>query len=300
MNLKLESFDWNRYALASTGFFTVYLLLESNLIPQLPHCLSYLACPPWYHELRLTLVSAAYVSCGFAGLKASRLFGGRENFTGRLLFYFSLFLFAYGPIVQILNYLDSLPNPLSDWFSYNVLLPYSGIDIWWGTIAYFLPACALVVCLRSVWDGFDLRSWLIVFLSSGFGLFLAWFSFLYYDPAGGFTTFADAVLNVWVTPFVIFLQVAAGGLLWRTLGRWYVAKAIRALIATYLFLGVVAATIIGTVIFTWLAGLGSASSASSLNLDVPWYVLTTFWRSAFYLFGLVLTQIRPRTTGRYY
>ena len=59
-------------------------------------------------------------------------------------------------------------------------------------------------------------------------------------------------------------------------------------------------TVFSGLIFPWLAGVGSTNSASSLNLDIPYYALNGLNFIVFYLFAMVLTQIKPRTTGRYF
>jgi hypothetical protein len=300
MKLNARAFEWNKYALAMTVFFTAWLILKSNLVPGLPNCLTILTCPTWYQEVRLIVGTPGVVVGALAGLKASRSFGGRKNFTGRILYYFSFFvLFAFGPIYILFIYFDALPNPFSNWLSYNVLLPYSGIDVWESALAYVLPAYALVVSLRSVWDRFDLKSWMIILFSLASSSFLAWFNLLYGNAAGGYTTFLDAVLNVEIVPLLTFVQLAAAGLLWRSLGRWYVAKSVKALIGTYLFLGLVAQIIAG-VLFAWLAGFGSTNPASSPNLDVPYFIASIEAIVAQYAFCMVLTQIKPRTSGRYF
>ena len=300
MNLKLGTFEWNKYALATTGFFILFLVSKLNLLPQLPHCLTFLSCPPEITEFRMVMLSSVYFVGGLAGLKASRSFGGRKNFTGRLLFFFSLLMFALGPVYAFLTYLDALPNPLSNWLSYQVLLPYSGIDLWGQVLAYCLSAYILVVSLRSIWDRYDSRSWLVIFISLAFVLlFVAWFNLVYQNPASGFTTVMDAILWVGIYPFLVFVQLAAGVLLLRSLGKWYVAKSMTALVVLYLFVGVFLQILSG-IVFTLLAGLGSTNPATSLNLDVPYFYTQVIGIFPYYLVCMVLTQIRPRTTSPYF
>ena len=300
MNLRVGAFEWNKYALATTGFFILFLVSKLNLLPQFPHCLTFLSCPPLISEFRAAMFSLTLIVGGVAGLKASRSFGGRKNFTGRLLFFFSLFMFAFGPVQFFLVYLDALPNPLSNWLSFQVLLPYSGMDLWANVLSFCFPAYALVVSLRSIWDRYDSRSWLIIFFSLAFVLlFVAWFDLAYADAAIGFTTVLDAILWVGIYPILVFVQLAAGVLLLRSLGRWYVSKSITAFVVLYLFVGVLFNVLSG-IVFTWIAGFGSTSSASSLNLDLPYFYSQVIGLFPFYLVCMVLSQIRPRVSGPYF
>ena len=306
MTLKLGAFDWNKYALVTTGFFIVAMVLRAvrlTPIPLLPYCPSATSqspgCPVWFVELRAAFQSFMFIIGGMAGLKAAKSFGGRRNFTGRLLFYFSLLLFALGPFYQLSVYLDSMPNPFSSWLSFNVFLPYSGLDFWESNLAYFLPSYALVISLRSVWNRYDMKSWLIIILSVVFALvFGSWFS-LATDASQGLTTLMDAVLFVGIGPLLLFVQLAAAGLLLHNLGRWYVARSIRALVVSYLVLGLVAQTIFWDIIFGPVLGFGT-NSATSSNLDVPFFYWGFVLLITFYLFCMVLTQIKPRTKGPFF
>lgn len=299
MNLKLGWFDWNKYALVITAFFAAFLVAKLSLLPQLPHCL-FLTCPYWFVEFKLSMLAFMFLVAGVAGLKASRSFGGRRNFTGRFLFFFALFMFALGPVYDFLGYLDGLPNPISNWLSVNVFLPYSGIDTWGLVLAFCFPAYALAISLRSVWNTYDRKFWLVAFVSLAFVLICgSWFNLVYYDPASGTTTITDTILWVGIYPFLIFVQLVAGVMLTRSLGKWYVNRSITALVVLYLLFGVIY-DVVSNIIFTWLAGFGSTNSPYALNLDVAFFYIQVIYNFIFYLVCLTLTQIKPRTTGPYY
>ena len=287
MKLNLGGFEFNKYAVAIICLFILFVVMRSiyffigifvDFTTQLPP-------PPLWAPLILETIVA-----GVAGLKASDLFGGRRNFTGRLLFYFSLQIFFYMAFLVYFE-LQSLQLVTSS-FYLQLLFANSGFGLWILGIQFCFPAYALWASVRSTWNKFDSKSVVVIFLSIAFALVVGWANLVWADPAAGQTTVADTVLWVGIFPTMAFLELSSGVLLLRSLGKWYVKKSITALVLT-LLINVAMLAIVTSVGFYWFAMVYNPFFASYVWFDV----MGSF---AAFLLCLAITQFKVRMTGPYY
>ena len=154
MNSKLGNpmrFEFNKYAIAITGLFVLTLVLI-------------LALPPALSDLRLLPAGLETIVAGIVGWRASRMFGGRRNFIGRVLIFFCLAIFGYtiASALTALEDLQLLQPP--------ALLSASGVSTWIGVLAGCFSAYALVASVRSLWDRYDHRTLLVVLFSLALAL----------------------------------------------------------------------------------------------------------------------------------
>jgi len=305
--LKRGGFEFNKYALSLAGLFFLFLVVKFA-----PHC--ELSCPTMVLVYRDAAAISLGIAGGIAGLMASRSFGGRKNFTGKLLFFFSLLIFI-DTVSLILGFLDFYynPTPLLNWLSYRVLLPYSGISEWISVLEFSFPAYAFLVSLRSMGFNLDLKSLIVVTLSLVTALFVGWVNLAYgaciltichlpfvlpESLEVHARTFADSILWMGISPILTFVNLAAGILLLRSLGRWYVARRITVLVSAFLFFSIFI-QLLNSVILAWLSGWTS-SLPTYPNFDAAAFYYGVLYEASLYLVCITLTQIKPRTTGRYF
>jgi hypothetical protein len=267
-----EKFEFNKYAIAITGLFALIVIMI-------------LALPPALSYLRLIPAGLETVLAGIVGWQASRKFGGRKNFIGRVLIFFSLAIFGC-TIAAILTALQDLEliQPLA-------LLSASGISTWTGILASCFSAYALVSSVRSLWDRYDHRTLLVVLFSLALALVVAWTNLAFADPVFGQTTFSDTVLWVGLVPTLAFLQLASAILLLRFLGRWYAAKSLVVLAFAFVFYS------------AWIplvTSLGEFLLVQSANFDTAFLFGQLSINFAIYLVCLAMTQVRPREAGPFY
>lgn len=304
MNLKRGGFEFNKYALSLAGLFFLFLVVKFA-----PHC--ELSCPTMVFVYRDAAAIFLGIAGGIAGLMASRSFGGRKNFTGKLLFFFSLLIFI-DTVSLILGFLDFYynPTPLLNWLSYRVLLPYSGISEWISVLEFSFPAYAFLISLRSMGFSLDSKSLIVVTLSLATALLVGWVNLAYgacilticHLPIPLLKvharTFTDSILWLGISPILTFVNLAAGILLLRSLGRWYVARRITVLVSAFLFFSIFI-QLLNSVILAWLSGWTSFLPTYP-NLDAAAFYYDVLYEASLYLVCITLTQIKPRTTGRYF
>jgi hypothetical protein len=265
-------FQFNKYAIAITGLFVLTLVLI-------------LALPPALSDLRLIPAGLETVVAGVVGWRASRMFGGRRNFIGRVLIFFSLAIFGY-TLAATLTALEDLQllQPPS-------LFSASGISTWIGILASCFSAYALVVSVRSLWDRYDHRTLLVILFSLALAFVVGWTNLVFADPVFGQTTFSDTVLWVGLVPSLAFLQLASAILLLRFLGRWYAAKSLVVLAFAFVFYS------------AWIplvTSMGEFLLVQSANFDTAFLFGQLSINFAIYLVCLAMTQVRPRVTGPFY
>ena len=292
MNLKLGKFEFNRYALAITCSFILFVVMRSIYFLSLGG--QFVASPPPASALvgKLLWVPLIFeaIVAGIAGLKGSHLFGGRRNFTGKLLFYFSLQIFSYMVFVAYFE-LQAL-NILTPSFYLDLLFANSGFAFWIVGLMFCFPAYALWAGVRSTWGKFDSKFLLVVFLSLAFALVVGWVNLVWADPAAGETTVADTMLWVGIVPTMVFLELSSAVLLLRSLGKWYVKKSITALVLAVLF-NVTMIAIVTSVGFYWFAVTYNPTFASYFWGDL----MGSF---ANFLICLAITQFKVRMTGPFF
>ena len=267
-----ERFGFNKYAIVITSLFVFTLVLI-------------FALPPAASDLRLLPAGLETFVAGIVGWKASRTFGGRKNFIGRVLIFFSLAIFGYtiAATITALEDLQLLHAP--------ALLSESGISTWIGVLAGCFSVYALVASVRSVWDRYDSKTLLVVLFSSAVAFVVGWTNLVFANPVFGQTTASDTVLWVGLVPILAFLQLASALLLLRFLGRWYAAKSLAMLVFAYLFYSALIPIMTSLVAFLLV---------QSANFDTAYFFIRLSVNFALYLVCIAMTQVRPRVTGPFF
>ena len=269
---KPERFDLNKYAILITCLFalTVVLILVS---------------PPSLSDLRLLPAGLETLVAAVVGWRASRMFGGRRNFIGRILIFFSLAVLGYTLSATATGFedLQVITGP--------ALLSESGLSTWIGVLAGCFSAYALVVSVRAVWDKYDHKTLLVVLFALGLAIVVGWTNLVFADPVFGQTTMSDTALWVGLVPILAFIQLASAILLLRFLGRWYAARSLAILAFAYVFYSALIPVV------TSLLALLLVQSAS---FDTAFFFIRLSVNVALYLVCLAMTQLKPRTTGPFY
>lgn len=204
----------------------------------------------------------------FVGFNAARLFGGRRNFTGRLLSFYSVALLC-GAISFLLwgvfarGQIPALGSRLE---------PVLG-----GTIvghalagfALFISAKALVLKVTRRQVALVVAA--LVF-SLGFSLAISFY------PAS--LTARIVWSGIWST--IIFIQLSSGLVLVSLLGRWYVARQI-----SYIAFGYLGFSIVTPIVMIMRVAISSFSPADG------WLVLFIVAAVTNYVVGLAMSQVRP-------
>jgi len=275
MNSKLGNpmkFEFNKYAIAITSLFVLTLVLI-------------LALPPALSDLRLLPAGLETVVAGVVGWRASRMFGGRRNFIGRVLIFFSLAIFGY-TIAATLTALQDLQL-----LQPSALFSASGVSTWISVLAGCFSAYALVASVRSLWVRYDNRTLLVVLFSLTLACVVGWTNLVFADPIFGQTTFSDTVLWVALVPILAFLQLASAILLLRFLGRWYAAKSLVMLAFAFVFSSAWIPLVTSLVEFLLV---------QSANFDIAFLFVRLSLNFAIYLVCLAITQVKPRVAGPFY
>ena len=267
-----EKFELNRYAIVITSFFVLTLVLI-------------FALPPALSDLRLLPAGLETFVAGIVGWRASRMFGGRRNFIGRVLIFFSLAIFGF-TISAIVTALEDLQL-----FHAPVILSESGVSTWIGVLAGCFSAYALVASVRSLWDRYDHRTLLVVLFSLALAFVVGWTNLVFANPVFGQTTFSDTVLWVGLVPILAFLQLASAILLLRFLGRWYAAKSLVVLALAY---------VLYSALVPLMTSLLAFLLVQSANFDTAFFFIRLSVNSALYLVCLAMTQVKPRVAGPFY
>jgi hypothetical protein len=267
-----EKLQFNGYAIAITVLFVITLLLILTL-------------PPSMSDLRLLPAGLETLVAAVVGWRASRTFGGRRNFIGRVLIFFSLAILGYTIAAAVTGFEDL------QFFTTLTLLSESGLSTWIGVLAGCFSAYALVVSVRAVWDRFDHRTLLVVLLALGLAFVVGWTNLVFADPVFGQTTVTDTVLWVGLVPTLAFIQLASAILLIRFLGRWYAAKSLAFLAFAYVFYSALIPLVTSLLAFVLV---------QSANYDIAFLIIRLGVNAALYLVCLAMTQLKPRTTGPFY
>jgi hypothetical protein len=265
-------FQVNIYAIVITAFFVLTIVAVFSL-------------PPALADLRLLPAGLETFVAGIVGWRASRMFGGRRNFIGRVLIFFSLAIFGYtvAATVTALEDLQLLHPP--------ALLSASGVSTWIGVLAGCFSAYALVASVRSLWDRYDHKTLLIVLFSLALAVVVGWTNLVFADPIFGQTTTSDTVLWVGLVPILAFLQLASAILLLRFLGRWYAAKSLTILAFAYVFY---------SALIPLMTSLLAFLLVQSANFDTAFFFIRLTANLALYLVCLAMTQVKPRVSGPFY
>ncbi len=250
-----------------TTVFAVYLVLRVAWVQ--------LWVPSYY-----SLVSALIVILGgTAGLKASKMFGGRMNFTGRLILYFSLALF----VSSLASIGSSLPRSGSGLSGLPAIIFAAGV-----IGGQLLSGYALLISVRALIERLDVKAFLLISFSLVFSLGFAWIA-LVNRAAIEFLSGLNVLIFAGLFPSLIFLQLASALLLSSLLGKWYATKAI----------GIVAYGYVGFSILL-PASIVVVIALGLINSPVGNFILGVPPVSMLYVVSLGLTQVRPRTLGSYF
>jgi len=267
-----QRFEFNMYAVIITALFVLTVVLI-------------IASPPALSDLRLLPAGLETLVAAIVGWRASRMFGGRRNFIGRVLIFFSLAILGYTIAATVTGFedLQLITAPAS--------LSQSGLSTWIGVLAGFFSAYALVASLRAVWDRYDHKTLLVVLFALGLAFVVGWTNLVFADPVFGQTTVTDTVLWVGLVPTLAFVQLASAILLLRFLGRWYAGKSLAILSFAYVFYSALIPLVTSLLAFLLV---------QSANFDTAFLAIRLSGNIALYLVCLAMTQLRPRTTGPFY
>jgi len=267
-----EVFQFNKYAVVITGLF----ILTAILI---------FASPPSLSDLRLIPAGLETFVAAVVGWRASRMFGGRKNFIGRVLIFFSLAILGYTVAATITGFEDlqlvSAPAALSE----------SGLSTWIGVLAGCFSAYALVVSVKVVWGRFDRKTLLVVLFALALAFVVGWTNLVFADPVFGQTTGSDTVLWVGLVPVLAFVQLVSALLLLRFLGRWYAAKNLTILAFAYVFYSALIPLVTSLLAFLLV---------QSANFDTAFLIIRVTANLGLYFVCLAMTQLRPRMAGPFY
>jgi len=267
-----EVFQFNKYAVAITGLF----ILTAILI---------FVSPPSLSDLRLIPAGLETLVAAVVGWRASRMFGGRKNFIGRVLIFFSLAILGYTVAATITGFEDlqlvSAPAALSE----------SGLSTWIGVLAGCFSAYALVVSVKVVWGRFDRKTLLVVLFALALAFVVGWTNLVFADPVFGQTTGPDTVLWVGLVPVLAFVQLVSALLLLRFLGRWYAAKNLTILAFAYVFYSALIPLVTSLLAFLLV---------QSANFDTAFLIIRLTANLGLYFVCLAMTQLRPRMAGPFY
>ena len=267
-----QRFELNKYAVVITVLFVLTLV-------------AIFGSPPSLSDLRLLPAGLETLVAGIVGWRASRIFGGRKNFIGRVLMLFSVAVFGY-TLAATVTALEDMQL-----FSTQILLSESGMSNWINVLAGCFSAYALVASVQSLWDKYDHKTLLVVLFSLALALLVASTNLVYADAVFGQTTFSDTVLWVGLVPILAFLQLASAILLLRFLGRWYAAKNLAVLALAYVFYSALIPLMTSLVAFLLV---------QSANFDTAFFFIRLSANFALYLVCMAMTQVRPRVTGPFY
>ena len=267
-----QRFDFNKYVIIITTLFALTLI-------------AIFGSPPSLSDLRLLPAGLETLVAGFVGWRASRMFGGRKNFIGRVLILFSLAVFGY-TLAASVTALEDLQL-----FAAPVLLSESGTSTWISVLAGCFSAYALAASVRSLWDRYDHKTLLVILISLALAVVVGLTNLLYADAVFGQTTFSDTMLWVGLVPILAFLQLASAVLLLRFLGRWYAAKNLMVLALAYVFYSALIPLMTSLVAFLLV---------QSANFDTAFFFIRLSGNLALYLVCIAMTQVRPRVTGPFY
>jgi hypothetical protein len=269
---KPEKFEINKYAVLITCLFALTVILI-------------LVLPPSLSDLRLIPAGAETFVAAAVGWRASRSFGGRRNFIGRILIFFSLAVLGSTISATATGFedLQLITTP--------ALLSESGLSTWIGVLAGCFSAYALVVSVRAVWDKYDRRTLLVILFALGLAFVVGWTNLVFADPVFGQTTMSDTVLWVGLVPILAFIQLASAILLLRFLGRWYAAKSLAILAFVYVFYSALIPLVTSPIALLLV---------QSASFDTAFLFIRLSVNTALYLVCLAMTQLKPRTTGPFY
>jgi hypothetical protein len=210
----------------------------------------------------------ASLAGGFAGFNSARLFGGRRNFTGRLLMFYSvaLVLGAFSWLLWGISVRGEVPSPSS------------GVEsLFAGTIiGHALAGVALLISAKALVSKVTRREVALVSGALVFSLSLSLVTGFY------LTSLIARIVWSGIWPITIFLQLACGLVLVSLLGKWYMAKQLAYITFAYLSFSIMTPVVI-------MIGLAFSSFSSAEG----WLTLFIVAAVTNYIVGLAMTQVRP-------
>jgi hypothetical protein len=255
----------NSDAIAACGFFTFYAAVGA---------LSLLYLGPFrtvttpLHPLAGATAIFVYALVGY---RAARAFGGRANFTGRLLDYYALALLVSGLSWAFWGLFagGSIPS--------GPTLIALGVG---GVGGQVLASLALFVSARAVLVKLNTRTLGMILVSVVPALILSYLLFV------TLTTPADRILWSGIWSVAVFVQLACSLILVSSLGSWYLARPIVNIAFAYLGLT------IGSSVVTILR------LALQFNEADYWIILSVIQAVSFFGVGLWMSQTRPPQAAR--
>jgi len=261
--MKAGAIDFNSSAKVVTVLYALYLVVAISTVLLLGPFI-FVTTPP-----QPLAGSLAVIASSIIGFRASRMFGGRRNFTGRLVSNYSvaLFLQAISWVAWGLFANGQVPRG-----STLILLTSASLA------GYTISAYTLLRSAKAIIIRIDRRVVAPIVIALVFSLTDSIVVYL--------VTKTPADHFVWggIWPTLIFAQLASGLILVSSLGKWYMAKPLR------------------NIAFGYVAYSVAASTTSIINLSVPvlfpavdfWVVVSFFSATILYFIGFQMTQVRPK------
>jgi hypothetical protein len=263
VTLKLGTSRFNGSAMAITGLFLFYM---AALFVYL------LLVGPFATITTFNVTQAAGATAVFAeavvGLRASRMFGGWRNFTGRLLAYYAVALFvsAISWIVWGVLAQGQIPTGFT--------LAVIGIA---STTGEVLSCVALFSSARSIFEKFDRRAALFVVASLFVSAVLSVLVWSYQREI-----LAQIIYGA-IWPAAIFVQLSCGLIVVSLLGRWYLAGPIKLISSGYIVFSIAIAV--------------TSILQITLNLSPAdfWVGISIIESVSFFVIGLGMSQALPKS-----
>jgi hypothetical protein len=256
--------SFNKEAKWVTGFFALYIAVLAFAV---------LAFGPFYtvtSPIHALVGALALIAFGLVGLRASRMFGGLDNFTGKLMLYYSVTFFAQATSWIIWPFITPGQIPTGGSLIALGLGSFSG-----QVVAGF----ALSVSAKSIVNRLDRRSWMLILVSLVFAVLLSLSDATFVKSGEEFFTW----VVLW--PTLMFVQLAAALLLVSHLGQWYLTRPI----------GIIAFGEIGYNVAAAL--LTIIRIASGYPLEIHWVLISLVTAASFYVVALGISQASPMKFG---
>jgi len=202
------------------------------------------------------------------GVRASMMFGGRRNFTGRLLIFYSVALFAQAIswVVWGLFAGGKIPSGTT------LIILVSGT-----ILGQVLSSYALVVSAKEITIKLNRRLIGLILFAVAFSAALS-IALAFYSQ-----TIENLIVWSGIWSITICLQLTSSLVVISNLGKWYLARPI-----AYISFGYILFSIL-TSIVTMIQIVGHFSEADY------WVVISIVQASTLFVVGLAMSQVRPMT-----
>jgi hypothetical protein len=257
---KFSALNFNFGAKILTALFIFYLIVLITLLYLFGPF--YLVTTP-LHSLIGSITIFAEAAVGF---RASRIFGGRKNFTGSLLLYYSIALVAQAISWDFwaLNARGEIPTGTA------IIVLGSG-----AILGQIISSFAILKSVRAIVVKIDKRIIMLILIALCSSVIFSIVIAIYE------TSLQERIVwsGIWSATF--FIQLAGALILMALLGKWYMAKPIVYIALAYMSLSL--ATAIVTTF--WILGILPPANY--------WTALSIVEVLSFFTMGIAMSQVMP-------